>query len=104
MAGDLQPDGLQFKTLGQAIEQQRRRHAIEPAAIEGLAQIAGLQTIAAAKDRLVQEREHGLCSFAGSAAHRAGSAQGIDKRVETLAITSQLVAAIHAAGDQSGLE
>ena len=104
MAGNFQPHGLQFKALGQTVEQQRRRHAIEAAVVECLPQIAGLQAVAAAEDRLVQEREHGLGPFARSAVDLAGAAQGFDERVEPLAITTQLVVAIDAAGDQSGLQ
>ena len=104
MAGNLQPHGLQFESLGQAVEQHRRRDAIEAAVVEGLAQIAGLQVVAAAEDRLVQEREHGLRPFAGRAADLAGSPQRFDELVEPLAVTLQLVVAIDAAGDQPGLQ
>ena len=104
MAGNLQPHGLQLESLGQAVEQQRRSDAIETAVVEGLAQIAGLQVVAAAEDRLVQEREHGLGLLAGRAADLAGPAQGFDERVEPLAVTAQLVVAIDPAGDQSGLQ
>ena len=91
VAGNLQPHGLQLEALGQAVEQQRRGDAIETAMVECLAQIAGLQAISAAEDRLVQEREHGLRPFAGRAADLAGSAQRFDERVETLAVAAQLV-------------
>ena len=104
VAGNFQPHGLQFKSIGQTVEQQRRRDAIETAAVECLAQIAGLQVVAAAEDRLVQEREHRLGPFAGRAADLAGAAQGFDERVEPLAVTAQFVVAIDPAGDQSGLQ
>ena len=104
MAGNFQPHGLQFEALGQAVEQQRRRDAIETAVVEGLTQVAGLQVIAAVEDRLVQEGEHGLRPFAGGAADLARTAQRFDERVEPLAVAAQLVAAIDPAGDQSGLQ
>ena len=104
MAGNLQPHGLQFKPLGQTVEQQRSGDAIETAVVDGLAQIAGLQVVAATEDRLMQEREHGLRSLAGRTADLAGAAQGFDELVEPLAVTTQFVAAIDPAGDQSGLQ
>ncbi len=72
--------------------------------VEGPAQVAGLQVVAAAEDRLVQEGEHGLGPLAGCAANLAGAAQGFDEQVEPLAVTPQFGVAIDPAGDQSGLQ
>ena len=78
MAGNLQPHGLQSESLGQAIQEERRRDAIEASMVQRLAQIAGLQAIAAAQDRLVEEGEHGTGLLAGSAADVARSSQRFD--------------------------
>ena len=104
VARKLQPHGIQFEAPGQAVEQQRGRDTIETAVVEGPAQVAGLQVVAAAEDRLVQEGEHGLGPLAGCAANLVGAAQGFDEQVEALAVTPQLGVAIDPAGDQSGLQ
>ena len=72
--------------------------------VECLAQIAGLQVISAAEDRLVQKGEEGLGSFAGRATDLAGTSERLDEPVEPLAVAVQLVLAINSAGDQAGLQ